>query len=95
MHVISLKKLRDFYQKHSDSKETLLAWHRVVRDSDFESFDHLRESFPQVDYVKPFHIFNIGHSCRLIAAIHFNRRKVYVRHVLTHAEYDRGKWKLK
>ena len=30
---------------------------------------------------------------RLITSIHFNRGKVYIRHVLTHAEYDRGDWK--
>jgi mRNA interferase HigB len=29
----------------------------------------------------------------LITSIHFNRGKVYIRHVLTHAEYDRGDWK--
>jgi mRNA interferase HigB len=30
---------------------------------------------------------------RLITSIHSNRRKVYIRAVLTHAEYDRGNWK--
>ena len=34
-----------------------------------------------------------GNKYRLIAAIHYNRRRVYIRHVLTHAEYDKGKWK--
>jgi mRNA-degrading endonuclease HigB of HigAB toxin-antitoxin module len=34
-----------------------------------------------------------GNKVRLIAAIHYNRRKVYVRAVLTHAEYDEGRWK--
>jgi mRNA-degrading endonuclease HigB of HigAB toxin-antitoxin module len=34
-----------------------------------------------------------GNNVRLIAAIHYNRRKVYIRAVLTHAEYDAGKWK--
>jgi len=39
-------------------------------------------------------VFNIGgNKARLIAAIHYNRRKVYIRAVLTHHEYDRGKWK--
>jgi mRNA interferase HigB len=39
-------------------------------------------------------IFNIGgNKYRLITSIHYNRQKVYVRHVLTHAEYDEGKWK--
>ncbi|MDA8351108.1 MAG: type II toxin-antitoxin system HigB family toxin, partial [Pseudomonadota bacterium] len=42
----------------------------------------------------PFTVFNIGgNKCRLIAVIHCNRRKVYIRQVLTHAEYDRDKWK--
>ena len=34
-----------------------------------------------------------GNKYRLITSIHFNRRRVYVRHILTHAEYDRGDWK--
>jgi mRNA interferase HigB len=39
-------------------------------------------------------VFNIGgNTYRLIAAIHFNRRKVYIRHILTHQEYARGAWK--
>jgi mRNA interferase HigB len=39
-------------------------------------------------------VFNIGgNKARLIAALHYNRRKVYIRAVLTHAEYDTGKWK--
>lgn len=93
MHVISRKRLKTFYHKHSDSKRALLAWHKLICESEFPTFDQLKETFPQVDYVKPFHVFNIGNSYRLIAAIHFNRQKVYVRHVLTHAEYDRGGWK--
>jgi mRNA interferase HigB len=34
-----------------------------------------------------------GKEHRLIAAVHFNREKVYIREILTHAEYDRGGWK--
>ena len=41
-------------------------------------------------------VFDIGgNKYRLIASIHYNRRKVYVRAVLTHAEYDRGRWREK
>lgn len=41
-------------------------------------------------------MFNIGgNKYRLIAAIHYNRGKIYVRNVLTHAVYDRGGWKEK
>ncbi|MDI6794699.1 MAG: type II toxin-antitoxin system HigB family toxin, partial [bacterium] len=38
--------------------------------------------------------YNIaGNKYRLIASIHFNRGKVYIRHVLTHDEYAKGAWK--
>ena len=93
VHVISLKKLRAFYDEHTECRTALLAWHRIVRESRFSCFEELRAAFPQVDYVKPFHVFNIGRSCRVVAATHFNRGKVFVRHVLTHADYDRGSWK--
>ena len=39
-------------------------------------------------------VFNIGgNTARLIAAVHYNRQKVYIRAVLTHEEYDAGRWK--
>jgi mRNA interferase HigB len=39
-------------------------------------------------------VFNLGgNKYRLVAAIHYNRGVAYIRHVLTHAQYDRGKWK--
>lgn len=62
--------------------------------SDFGTFAEIRRSFGTADKVGKFTVFDIGgNKYRLIAAIHCNRKKVYIRHVLTHAEYDRGKWK--
>jgi mRNA interferase HigB len=93
VHVISLGRLKEFYGEHPESRPALLAWYRIVCASQFSDSESLRQAFAQVDYVKPFHVFNIGRSCRLVAAIHFNRQRVFVRHVLTHAEYDRGHWR--
>ena len=60
----------------------------------FASFDALHITFPRADKVGDCIVFNIGENkYRLIAAIHFNRGKVYIRHVLTHHDYDRGAWK--
>jgi mRNA interferase HigB len=65
-----------------------------MRTTRFSNFVHLREGFPQADQVGKFTVFNIGgNKVRLIAAVHYNRNKVYIRHVLTHHEYDAGKWK--
>ncbi len=49
---------------------------------------------PSADQVGKLTVFNIGgNKVRLIAALHYNRRQAYIRAVLTHEEYDEGKWK--
>lgn len=94
MHVISRKALKEFAQKHPDSESALNAWFRIMRENRFESFDALRRVFPSADKVGNVIVFNIrGNKYRLIVSMHFNRGKAYVRHVLTHAEYDKGGWK--
>lgn len=94
MHVISRKALKVFWERQPDSEPPLRRWHTLMATTDFANFAELRETFPTADMVADLTVFNIGgNKYRLIASIHFNRLKVYVRHVLTHAEYDQGKWK--
>lgn len=65
-----------------------------MQRSSFANFDDLHAAFPSADRVGDYMLFNIGgNKYRLIASIHFNRGKVYIRHVLTHQEYSRGAWK--
>ena len=94
MHVISRKVLREFWEKHPDSKSSLSRWFKAMTKHDFRSFNELRAAFPTADQVGELVVFNIGgNKYRVIASIHFNRGKVYIRHVLTHPEYDKGAWK--
>jgi len=94
VHIITRKALIQFWKKHPDSQAALLRWFKIVQKSEFQSFAELRVTFPSADKVDQWIVFNIGgNKYRLIASIHFNRGKVYVRHVLTHTEYDRGDWK--
>jgi len=94
MHIISRKALREFWKKHPDSETALLRWYKLVNLTDFRSFSELRNTFPNADLVGNLVVFNIGgNKCRLIASIHFNQAKVYIRRVLTHQEYDKGAWK--
>ena len=61
---------------------------------DWENFADVRKTFNAADLVGSLVVFDIGgNKYRLAAAIHFNRGKVFIRHVLTHAEYNKGKWK--
>ncbi len=94
MHIITRKRIQEFVAKYPDSQSALDNWYGIVKNAEYTSFSELREHFRSADYVDGFVIFNIGgNKYRLIAAIHFNRQKVYIRHILTHQEYDREKWK--
>lgn len=99
MHVITYPTLREFFTKHPTSESSLNAWYKIVKQTDFSSFNDLRARFPSADVVKNqqgknLTVFNIhGNEVRLIAAIHYNTKTVYIRHILTHAEYDKGRWK--
>lgn len=94
VHVITRRRLREFAARHREAAGQLESWYAIVSKTDFASFADIRRSFVTADKVGKFTVFDIGgNKYRLIAAIHYDRGKVYIRHVLTHAEYDRGKWK--
>ena len=94
MHVISMKPLRAFWAEHPDAEEPLRRWLKTAEDAEWDSFAEVRAVFAHADQVGKVTVFNVGgNKYRLVAAIHFNRGRLYVRHVLTHAEYDRGQWK--
>lgn len=94
MHIITRKRLNEFAQVHPDAEAGLEYWYRLMKRGNFFSFAELRSEFPHADKVGKFTVFNIGgNKARLIAAIHYNRQKIYIRAVLTHSEYDRGIWR--
>ena len=94
MHIITRKRLNEFADKYPETASALANWYRQLKQNNFASFAELRAMFPSADQVGKLTVFNIGgNKVRLVAAIHYNRRKVYVRAVLTHAEYDEGRWK--
>lgn len=94
MHVITRKRLNEFAKLYPDTKNALSQWYQLVKENEFSSFVELRQMFPSADQVGKLTVFNIGgNKVRLIAAIHYNRQKIYIRAVLTHSEYNEGKWK--
>ena len=89
MHVISKKALTAFCEKHQTAETALNAWHQIMEASTFENFAQLKQTFSAVDWVKPYVVFDIaGNHFRLICVFHFNKQRVYIRHVFTHSEYD-------
>ncbi len=94
MHVISEKKLREFWETWPEAEEPLRAWHRTAEHAFWGCFAEIREVYAHADQVGRCTVFNIaGNKFRLVAVVHFNRGKVFIRHVMTHEEYNRGTWK--
>jgi len=94
MKLISNKALREFSAGHFDALVPLQAWRRLIERGTFGSFAELRATFASVDKVDDRYVFNIGgNKYRVVAAIAFSARVVWVKAVLTHAEYDKGAWK--
>ena len=94
MHVITRKRLIEFADTHPETRSSLTHWYQLMKNNHFSNFAHLRDTFPAADHVGKLTVFNIGgNKVRLIAAIHYNRGKIYIRAVLTHAEYDEQRWR--
>lgn len=94
MHIITRKRLNEFVEKFPETNNALADWYRLMKQNDFDSIADVRRIFPSADKVGKLTVFNIGgNKVRLVAAIHFNRKKIYIRAVLTHKEYDEGKWR--
>ena len=89
MRLVSNKALREFASRQREASEPLQVWRKLIERNAFDGFADLRRVFNTVDKVGDYFVFNIaGNRYRLIAAIHFNTQTLYVRAVLTHAEYD-------
>lgn len=98
-HIISYSAINAFSKTYPEAKTPLNAWYQLVHKNKFSNINELKTLFSSADAVKgqqgkTLTVFNIGgNKFRLIAAIHYNSNKLYIRHILTHDEYDKGHWK--
>lgn len=89
MHVISIKSIRDFWQRHPEAENALRQWHTVMEHSEFKDFSHVRSLFNSADYVPPYVVFDVGgNKYRVVVIIRYRFKKVFIREVMTHREYD-------
>ena len=94
MRVISLTRLKEFWLKHPRAETPLAAWSQVVRLATWKTTAEMLQTWPSADIVERLTLFNIGgNDFRLIARVEYQRQEVYIRAVLTHAEYSKEDWK--
>lgn len=94
MHVISRRQLREYSQKHGDCEQALDDWYKIASKANWGNLVEVQIAYPQAEAVGNFTVFNIkGNKYRLIVSINYEKQVIYIKYVLTHAEYDKDKWK--
>ncbi len=94
MHIISRKKLRDFWGTHPDSYEALNNWYKFVSKAKWTNLIEVQAIYSTAESVGNLTVFNIkGNTYRLIVDIVYVDQTIFVKYILTHAEYDKDKWK--
>lgn len=94
MHVITVKRIWEAKERWPRSASSLDGWYRLVKVSRPRDFAAMKAMFPATDKVGRFHVFDIGgNKLRLIAVVDYLVQRLYIKHVLDHNEYAKGKWK--
>jgi mRNA interferase HigB len=89
INVLARKTLLAFATGHPDALEPLLNWEKHARKADWANFADVRADFGSVDWVKGYLVFTIGgNKYRLITVANFQGKRIFVKHILTHKQYD-------
>jgi mRNA interferase HigB len=91
MRIVTFSKIKDFIKKHPNADVALRDWYFKTKRSDWDHLNDIKKTFNTADYVgNNRFVFNIkGNDFRLVAIIIFASKKVYIRFIGTHAEYDK------
>jgi len=99
MHVVSVKALREFWERHADSESALRAWFHEAKVASWKSFGDIKTQYNSADCLPGNRVvFDIkGNHYRLVVLVSYVRviggvpqgGRVFVRFVGTHAEYDK------
>jgi mRNA interferase HigB len=98
MHIIGRRKLLEAHREHRGVGVPLDAWYRTAKSASWRNLEDIRRTYSHADGVpvgeRVFTVFNIlGNRYRLITEIFYEDQTILLRHVLTHAEYDKEDWK--
>ena len=94
MRVISRTAILDFSRKHADAYVPLMNWYRITQRAEWTNLADVRRDFGHADVVGRRTVFNIkGNAYRLIAGVNYRTGRVFILYILTHAQYEKGKWK--
>ena len=92
MHVISRKPFEDAMKKYPNDANAIATVYRILKLGSFTNPEQLRAVFKSLDNFKfrdKWWVIDIGgNNLRLLAFIEFKHQRLYVKHIITHAEYE-------
>ena len=91
MRIFTEQTLKEYIEKHPDTRIAVQEWVSIVKRSEWRCFADVKATFNSVDNIgNQRYVFNIkGNNHRLVVVIKFTIRFVYIRFIGTHAEYDK------
>jgi mRNA interferase HigB len=99
VRVISLRLLRNFWTVHPDAEQALRLWYKTAAQATWANLQEVRQAYPHADGVSTasgntLTVFNIcGNKYRLVVRIRYDYQLINVRAVMTHRDYNQGRWK--
>ena len=97
MHIISKRSFVNAARAYPHQRAALEDVYRRIKKGRFSSPEEMRGVFPSLDnfkYKKKWWVIDIaGNQLRMISFIQFTQNRLYVKHILTHTEYDRLCWR--
>ena len=90
MVVVHKKTIREYGAANPRALEALRLWQEAVEAADWANPTDVRRTMGYADQIGDERfIFNIkGSHYRLLAAVRFSRRTLYIKGIFTHAEYS-------
>src|ERR1700689_3622478 len=91
MRIISMRALREFWERYPDAEIALKVWFNEIKHAEWKNFNQLKEQFGNASIVGNNRVvFNIkGNPYRLIVAIDYEKQITWIRFVGTHKAYDK------
>lgn len=93
MHVISKKPFNDARRQFPNDAAAIDNVYNQLKNLNFNSSDEMKKIFKTLDnfkYKDKWYVIDIGgNNLRLLAFIDFKHHRMYVKHIVSHAEYDK------
>lgn len=93
MHVVRKRPFEEAAKKYSKDRIAIMDTYRALKTGRFDSPEELKKEFPTLDnfkYKDKWYVIDIGgNNLRIMAMVLFTNQKFYVKHIVTHAEYDK------